>query len=335
MGNQTKKINNAPDNESGDGTIYLLISGQKEGPFSIAEIRKKMAAKEILYGQLISQDKGKTWIKIHEVPEIIKAPKGESQLPHLPEQASFFFSNNETYVHLRSDVGEKLKAEQVSLAIATNKDKKGGNPPSHKLSPHLNKILELEAQKKHRLFLILSFCMALLIFTISILNYFYSKDLPRTHWGQRPKEENILKGLIKKKEFKKISQELKQATPILDENEKEKLSRQKKKSADKKKTTVKNNKKSYGEEENYYDNEQEEFLLEENDSANEMPLNESAEANSQESEIITQKDIDTYRRNNNQLQNISEKTKPRGAGQPAVIENLYENESRSTDSFDE
>lgn len=71
-----------------DENFFVLIHGQKQGPFTLDEVKSKSESKEIRLSSLVSTDKGYTWIKLYEHHEFDRRNRNvDSILPFSPEES--------------------------------------------------------------------------------------------------------------------------------------------------------------------------------------------------------------------------------------------------------
>lgn len=67
---------------------FLLISGQKSGPFKEVEIKEKLKLKEIIVSDYVSEDNGLNWLKISELfPSEMNTVS--EHLPNIPKEDTF------------------------------------------------------------------------------------------------------------------------------------------------------------------------------------------------------------------------------------------------------
>ncbi|MBF0299121.1 MAG: hypothetical protein HQK51_10405 [Oligoflexia bacterium] len=72
------------DSEKNIDQILVLINGQKNGPYSLSQIRELLKTKSLLFNDLISVDKGNTWIKLHECTHLDRRQRFKNGSPNLP-----------------------------------------------------------------------------------------------------------------------------------------------------------------------------------------------------------------------------------------------------------
>ncbi len=102
--------------------FWLLHYGQKEGPFTVAEIEEKLSQKQILFTDLISPNMGATWIKIyrHECFNR-RVSTEEEKTPELPFKPA---DNIFKQAHLVRDIELEEEAEAIAdFAINKNQSR--------------------------------------------------------------------------------------------------------------------------------------------------------------------------------------------------------------------
>ncbi len=72
-----------------DREFFILESGELKGPFTLEEMREKISSKKIVLSELISRDRGYSWMKIYEHPSFQENKLAEDDLPLLPNKSSF------------------------------------------------------------------------------------------------------------------------------------------------------------------------------------------------------------------------------------------------------
>ena len=71
-----------------DQDYYILVNGQKKGPYEKDELFNKLEQKELLLTDMVSTNGGHTWIKLFHVDNFERRVLKESdQLPGIPNQA--------------------------------------------------------------------------------------------------------------------------------------------------------------------------------------------------------------------------------------------------------
>jgi hypothetical protein len=96
---QRRKASTIKRNDQwGNDEFFILVNGLKVGPLGAQILLQKLQKREILYNQLISLDKGETWIKIYEHPQFERRHFTQSQKNELNE--------NELESQLESHNGE-------------------------------------------------------------------------------------------------------------------------------------------------------------------------------------------------------------------------------------
>ena len=70
--------------------FFLLVNGQKTGPYGYEELKSMIVAKQVSLNQEISVDEGKSWIKIYEHHAFDRRVRaGQEELPFQPEKDLF------------------------------------------------------------------------------------------------------------------------------------------------------------------------------------------------------------------------------------------------------
>jgi len=94
--------------------FYILVKGQKQGPFNLATIKEKVSNDEIQVSAEVSVDEGKTWIKLYEHHEFDRRLfKNQEDLPFQPEQLVFDESDKVTSL----EVARAQKNKENDTAI--------------------------------------------------------------------------------------------------------------------------------------------------------------------------------------------------------------------------
>ncbi|MBF0359637.1 MAG: DUF4339 domain-containing protein [Oligoflexia bacterium] len=65
--------------------IFILINGQKNGPYSMMQIKELLKEKTLLFNDLISVDGGINWIKLHECTQLDRRQLFKQGILALPE----------------------------------------------------------------------------------------------------------------------------------------------------------------------------------------------------------------------------------------------------------
>jgi len=85
--------------------FWVLTNGQKVGPYTLDELKSRVAKKEVVLNQEVSIDDGKTWIKLYEHNAFDRRLRqNQEELPFQPEPEIF------------SKAEEKMYSKVVSLA---------------------------------------------------------------------------------------------------------------------------------------------------------------------------------------------------------------------------
>lgn len=81
--------------------FLVLVRGQKQGPFSLGELKSKLQSNEIDLSNEVSVDAGKTWIKLYEHHAFDRRfKKNHEDLPFSPRQQVFEQGNEEISLKL-------------------------------------------------------------------------------------------------------------------------------------------------------------------------------------------------------------------------------------------
>lgn len=75
--------------ESHQGPFWLLLLGQKQGPYSFHDIDKKIEMGLVALTEHISTDDGNTWKKVYEIEEFDRRTHSANELPEAPFDSSF------------------------------------------------------------------------------------------------------------------------------------------------------------------------------------------------------------------------------------------------------
>ena len=89
--NQKDIENLAPDKKN----IYIDKRGQKQGPFDLNEIQKKLNLGELCPTDLVGLEEGTRWIKLFDLHGLDRRNLNQKKLPDLPTWNVFKNSNNE------------------------------------------------------------------------------------------------------------------------------------------------------------------------------------------------------------------------------------------------
>ncbi len=98
-----------------DSSFHILKNGQKEGPFDFNDIESRIKSRDVSLGDLLSVDKGQTWIKIYEHHQFDRRSRAKaSELPFSPNDTinqKTIKSNKESLLK-----AQKKKEEEDALA---------------------------------------------------------------------------------------------------------------------------------------------------------------------------------------------------------------------------
>ncbi|MCF8060245.1 MAG: hypothetical protein K9K67_13170 [Bacteriovoracaceae bacterium] len=95
-------------------SAYILIEGQKSGPFSGQELNELIGNQEILLTDQVSFDGGRVWLKLYEYEEFDRRDHTQNSLPESPGWDIFKESNTE----IESELKNPTDAQQEEEAIA-------------------------------------------------------------------------------------------------------------------------------------------------------------------------------------------------------------------------
>ncbi len=101
--------------------ILIFKDGQKYGPIQIPELEKEIENGKFLRSDLLSSDKGRTWIKIYEHPHFDRRSHQGERLPLSPQNNSFQVSkeNTKNLLSIKSKFIQKENKGIDSLAKLT------------------------------------------------------------------------------------------------------------------------------------------------------------------------------------------------------------------------
>lgn len=94
--------------------IFVLVEGEKKGPYSPEEIRTFVNNKEIILTDEVSFDGGESWSKLYQVDEFDRRSLLQQPLPNSPEWEVF----NESYNEVDQSLGHKSEESAETDAIA-------------------------------------------------------------------------------------------------------------------------------------------------------------------------------------------------------------------------
>lgn len=100
---------------------YVLIEGQKQGPYDISEINALIEEKEILLTDQVSFDEGSNWRKLYEYEEFDRRSHQQSVLPESPGWDVFKESNTEIVDELQNPNEQRVEEDAIAgLAFLEN-----------------------------------------------------------------------------------------------------------------------------------------------------------------------------------------------------------------------
>lgn len=87
---KSEELLETKDSKAEEDTYYILVKGQKEGPYTPSEVIDLISKKQILMTDLISSNAGHTWLKLYQVNEFERRKlKDSDHLPELPSSELF------------------------------------------------------------------------------------------------------------------------------------------------------------------------------------------------------------------------------------------------------
>lgn len=103
---------------------FLVISrGAKTGPFSLEQLKRKIADNEVSLNQEVSVDEGKTWIKLYEHHAFDRRAKGAHQeLPFQPSTEIFQQAEDQTSSKVLSLRSNKNDSEIINDLAGINRE---------------------------------------------------------------------------------------------------------------------------------------------------------------------------------------------------------------------
>lgn len=117
-----------------DQEIYILVNGQKAGPYEKSQLLTMVNDKEILLTDMISTNGGHSWMKLYQLDQFNRRElSAEDQLPGLPKKV--IGQSHETVINYKP-VGEALtglaylsnvKREKMNEQDGSGDKKKSGN----------------------------------------------------------------------------------------------------------------------------------------------------------------------------------------------------------------
>ncbi|CAM9906554.1 unnamed protein product [Chrysoparadoxa australica] len=107
--------------EGSPETVYLLVDGQKQGPFQISEVHALIDEKEIILNDLVSFDEGHTWKKLYQYEDFDRRNHTQENLPESPGWEIFRESNQEIENELQNPNESQLETNAIAgLAFLEN-----------------------------------------------------------------------------------------------------------------------------------------------------------------------------------------------------------------------
>lgn len=192
-------------NYSLNDKVYLLVNGQRNGPYGYDNLVQKLNNHQLLLSDLISNDEGKTWGKICEHPFFNrnKRVKEMCQLPDLPEKESFDDSTLETKKEIsRLEDQEKNSGMQGLLSLAIIGEKKNDAVFGKVMEESGPVILNDEAPKSTTgTSFIYTLLSGIILFSIGFYYFYPKNDLTHTAGIGKsgdPADENSSSNLEKK-----------------------------------------------------------------------------------------------------------------------------------------
>lgn len=107
---------------SQDRHTYVLVDGQKYGPFNLREITEQLDNGDLLLTDLVSLDDGHTWKKLYQYSNFDRRSHTQEQLPSAPGWEVFNKSNKEIGEHLEEIDSNELDLDAMAgLAFLENR----------------------------------------------------------------------------------------------------------------------------------------------------------------------------------------------------------------------
>jgi hypothetical protein len=107
-----------PQRDEEDSGYFVLVKGQKNGPFTQEEVIEKLKRFEVTYTDLLSADGGKTWMRTYDFSEFNRR-EDNSSLPFLPDEAMFKKASLATHDFLQSQKRlESLNEQDAIVGLA-------------------------------------------------------------------------------------------------------------------------------------------------------------------------------------------------------------------------
>ncbi|MBC77618.1 MAG: hypothetical protein CME64_16555 [Halobacteriovoraceae bacterium] len=168
-------------------SFLVLTNGQKNGPYTLDELKQKVAQKEIVLNQEVSVDDGKTWIKLYEHHAFDRRLRqNQEELPFQPEPELFSKTEEEMYSKVVSLAQKKEDSTAISgLAYIGRGNDKGQTMAKDK--PQEQESLATVAQfpqvkaKKSFSWKKFSMAMGLVLVVSAAFNTFNSSSIDDSH----------------------------------------------------------------------------------------------------------------------------------------------------------
>lgn len=101
--------------------VFLLVEGQKRGPYSVSEVHVLIDTKEILLTDMVSFDQGHTWKKLYQYEDFDRRELSQGNLPESPGWEIFKESNQEIENELLNPKEEQIETNAIAgLAFLEN-----------------------------------------------------------------------------------------------------------------------------------------------------------------------------------------------------------------------
>jgi hypothetical protein len=113
-------VNNDNFSDSQD-EVYLLVEGQKRGPYIAGEVHALIDTKEILLTDMVSFDEGHSWKKLYQYEEFDRRDLSQGNLPESPGWEIFKESNQEIENELLNPKEDQVETNAIAgLAFLEN-----------------------------------------------------------------------------------------------------------------------------------------------------------------------------------------------------------------------
>lgn len=100
---------------------YVLIEGQKQGPYDLSELNALIEEKELLLTDQVSFDEGANWRKLYEYDQFDRRNHQQSSLPESPGWDVFKDSNTEIVDELQNPNEQRIEEDAIAgLAFLEN-----------------------------------------------------------------------------------------------------------------------------------------------------------------------------------------------------------------------